>query len=94
MNKEGELIAVLKDARALLAKPDNDYSWSSWESEKDALEEIDGLISGLRNGPIPDLDDVRVLFLPTGPIQEVSLSSGWGDEFLKLAERADAAIKR
>jgi hypothetical protein len=94
MNKEGELIAVLKDARALLAKPDNDYSWSSWESAKDALEEIDGLIADLRNGPIPDFDDVRVLFLPTGPIQEVSLSSGWGDEFLKLAERADAAIKR
>jgi hypothetical protein len=33
-----------------------------------------------------------VLFLPTGPIQEVSLSSGWGDEFLQLAERYDAAV--
>jgi len=29
------------------------------------------------------------LFAPTGPIQEVSLSSGWGQEFLELAERFD-----
>ena len=32
---------------------------------------------------------IRVLFAPTGPIQEVSLSSGWGHEFIKLAERFD-----
>ena len=30
-----------------------------------------------------------MLFLPTGPIQEVSLSSGWGDAFVALADRFD-----
>jgi hypothetical protein len=33
-----------------------------------------------------------VLFLPTGPIQEVSLSSGWAQEFLDLADRYDQAV--
>jgi hypothetical protein len=33
------------------------------------------------------------LFAPTGPIQEVSLSSGWGDMFLELAKRMDAATR-
>ena len=28
----------------------------------------------------------------TGPIQEVALSSGWGDAFLDLADRFDAAM--
>ena len=37
---------------------------------------------------------MAVLFLPTGPIQEVSLSSGWGDEFVALADRFDAAAAR
>ena len=32
-----------------------------------------------------------MLFLPTGPIQEVSLSSGWGDAFVALADRFDLA---
>jgi hypothetical protein len=35
-----------------------------------------------------------VLFAPTGPIQEVSISSGWGNEFLDLAERFDRAVQR
>ena len=33
-----------------------------------------------------------MLFAPTGPIQEVSLSSGWGDVFIELAERFDDAM--
>ena len=32
-----------------------------------------------------------MLFLPTRPVQEVGLSSGWGDEFLELASRFDRA---
>ncbi|HEX8181606.1 MAG TPA: hypothetical protein VF525_18845 [Pyrinomonadaceae bacterium] len=35
---------------------------------------------------------MEVLFAPTGPMQEVSLSSGWGEEFLALAERFDEAM--
>ena len=35
---------------------------------------------------------MEVLFAPTGPIQEVSLSSGWGKEFLALSERFDDAM--
>jgi hypothetical protein len=34
---------------------------------------------------------MAILFLPTGPMQEVSLSSGWGDEFVALADRFDRA---
>jgi hypothetical protein len=37
--------------------------------------------------------ELRVLFAPTGPIQEVSVSSGWGDAFLELADRFDDAMQ-
>jgi hypothetical protein len=30
-----------------------------------------------------------VLFLPTGPIQEVSISSGWSEDYLRLAGLVD-----
>jgi hypothetical protein len=30
------------------------------------------------------------LFLPTGPLQELAMSGGWGDEFLALADRFEA----
>jgi hypothetical protein len=85
------LLAVLDEVRALLALPDNDYSWSSFADAEAALAELEGLRAGVVAGH-PDVFTLRVVFAPTGPIQEVSLSSGWGDEFLAVAERFDAAV--
>ena len=81
-----KLIDILKEAKALLARDGNDFSWSSWIDEDHAISEIDSIITKLENGSVPD---TGVLFAPTGPIQEVSLSGGWGDEFLALADRFD-----
>jgi hypothetical protein len=85
-----ELITVLKQARALLALESNDFSWSSWKDQNRAISEIDSIIAALENGSIPE---IGFLFAPTGPIQEVSLSSGWENEFLELAEQFDKEYK-
>jgi hypothetical protein len=87
-----KLISVFEDARELLNNPDNDFLWSSWVDANDAVEEVDGILSALRAGVLPGELPMRVLFAPTGPIQEVSLSSGWGTEFLALSERFDDAM--
>ena len=76
----------MREARRLLAQPQNDFSWSSWEDRTAALTEIDEHVDALQRGSIPSM---AVLFAPTGPIQEVSAGSGWGDEFVRLAERFD-----
>ncbi len=82
---------VLREARALIARPGNDFSWSSFIDQEAALDEIDRHIARLEAGEAR-AGDMAVLFLPTGPIQEVSLSSGWGDEFVALADRFDKAV--
>jgi len=86
MNDLRKLIGILEEARVLIAREGNDFSWSSWRDQDHAISEIDSIIEELKNGSVPE---IRVLFAPTGPIQEVSISSGWGNEFLKLAERFD-----
>ena len=88
-----ELFDILKQSRELLARPSNCFDWSSWEDAEDALREMDALIDILTWGGLPDRLVVSVLFAPTGPIQEVSLSNGWAYEFLILAERFDRAEK-
>ena len=88
------LASVLREARYLLALPGNDFAWSSWVDADAALTEVDGLIAALEAGRLPSRLTVSVLFAPTGPIQEVSLSSGWADEFLALAARCDVAVER
>ena len=53
------------------------------------MREIDAFISVARSGAVPDLE---ILLLPTGPAQEISLSSGWANEFLVLANRIEAEV--
>ncbi len=81
-----KLLAVLKEARALISRDGNDFLWSSWLDQEHAISESDAIIAELEKCSVPD---IRILFAPTGPIQEVSLSSDWGNEFLELSERFD-----
>lgn len=90
--KYGGLIAILEEARTLVARPDNDFSWSSWGDSQTALAELDGLIAGLSAGIVPDRVTLNVIFAPTGPMQELSLGSGWSQAFLRLADRYDLEI--
>lgn len=89
-----ELVRVLQEARGLLSRPENVFGWSSWEGFEDAVNEIDGIVRALEKSERVEPLDVAVLFAPTGPIQEVSLSSGWGKEFLRVADQFDAAARR
>ena len=86
------LLEIFSEVRTLVARPENDFDWSSWDGVEVALDEVDGLIATLRAGDMPDTLTMHALFAPTGPIQEVSLSSGWGNRFLELAERFDEVM--
>jgi hypothetical protein len=87
-------VDVLRESRALVALPGNDFAWSSWEDAAATLAELDGLIAAIKSGQLPPQLDLAVHFAPTGPMQEVSLSSGWAQEFLDVAARFDALAKR
>jgi hypothetical protein len=86
-----QLVDVLRETQAWLSREGNDFSWSSWSDAIRAHDEIDQLIQCVEGGRIPTPSELDFLFAPTGPIQEVSVSSGWGYEFLELANRFDAA---
>ena len=83
------VLAVMTEMRRLVALPDNDFAWSAWRDHQAALADMDRAIAALTQGVVPPL---AWLFAPTGPLQEVSLNSGWGAEFLALAARFDAAM--
>jgi hypothetical protein len=86
------LIDIFQRARDLVAVPQNDFSWSSWRDSAHALEEIDGIVSRLHASEPVGHSEMSILFAPTGPMQELALSSGWGNRFLQLASEFDAAM--
>lgn len=92
MTSAAILLDIFQRTRDLVARPENDFAWSSWRDSDEALEEIDGIIAKLRQGEAPPVNDMAILFAPTGPMQELALSSGWGNRFLGLASEFDAAF--
>jgi hypothetical protein len=89
-----QLTQVLQSARELVVRQDNDFSWSGWKGSSQATEEIDGLIAQTNTGQLPSRTSVSVLFAPTGSLQELSLASGWAEQYLQLSERYDAIEQR
>lgn len=85
----GALVLVLESAIELVQIPENEFCWSYWEDANEAAKEISKLLSLAKSYTLPERVEVAVLFAPTGPLQEVSLSSGWAEPFLKVAEKYD-----
>lgn len=89
-----ELTEVLHRTRELLAHPGIDFGWSHWNNQEDALREFDSFARQIEVGDLSRRQELELLFAPTGPLQEVSINSGWGEEYLRLAEKFDSLIKR
>lgn len=85
-----ETLLAISDMRALVSLPNNDFSWSGWTDVTDALRELDACAHEVTQGRRPTALDM--FFLPTGPLQELSLSSGWGGEYVEVAERYHRAM--
>ena len=67
----------------------NDSEWSGLK-----IDEINSMISieinKLKLGKKVDISRLKSFFVPTGPIQEISIDNGWGDIFISLANRFDS----
>ncbi len=83
------LLCVLAEVRALVALTGNDFSWSSWADGEAACHELYGLVRRVEAFEFPSA--LCVIFAPTGPLQELAIASGWGNESPALAERFDRA---
>lgn len=89
-----EIVALLQEVAAILRQPGTDVIWSRYETAEDAVADIENHAARLRRGDLSGLGDLRLLFAPTGALQEISLSSGWGVQFIVLSQRFDRALAR
>ena len=66
--------------------------WSSWHDTEDALQELDEIVAALTSGALLPAYEIGVVFVPTGPMHELAVSSGWSAEFGDIADEVDAAL--
>ena len=94
VSNSAELAAVLRRISDLLSRPDVDTAWSGYEPDE-LRSEIYSFLE--RAGTGLPLDEagrgrLRLLFAPTGALQETSSAAAGGREFVELAARFDDAV--
>lgn len=72
--------------------PTTDLEWTSYHSVQELLDELNDCTNRLRKNDLSYIEKLKVLFLPTGDLQDISISSGWGQEYLTIAERFDKEV--
>jgi hypothetical protein len=88
-----EVVGILEKVVQVLELPGTDVVWSHYNNVEEVVDDINQHIERLRRGDLSKIDDLRLMLAPTGSLQEISISSGWGEGFLHLAARFDRAIE-
>ncbi len=87
------IINILEVVKEIIKATDTDFIWTGFDSEEEIINELDHHILKLKMEDFSEIEDLIVWFLPTADIQEISLSSGWNDQYLFISEIFDKAIK-
>ena len=93
INEIIEIIELIKNK----ISDSSDLIWTRYKSSKEFRDDLDGYILRLKANDNSCLEELNILFAPTGSFQEHSISNGWADEYLAFAERFEeiyAALKR
>jgi hypothetical protein len=72
----------------------SDVVWTRFANPKELLKQMEHDIEELKMCNFTVLEKVKVDFGPTSTYQELSISNGWGDEFIRIADNFDNIHKR
>lgn len=56
---------------------------------EEIIEKLKSEVAKVKSSKPIDAKQLRLLFAPTGAIQDTAIDNGWGDEFLKIANIID-----
>ncbi|MFW9895654.1 MAG: hypothetical protein ACFFD7_07610 [Candidatus Thorarchaeota archaeon] len=97
MNNENaplaNIIEILEQIIEIVKYEDTDLTWSRFKSIDELINELLDHIKKLEKRDFSKLNDLTLLFAPTASLQEISISSGWASNFLKISKKFDLAIE-
>ena len=67
--------------------------YTSFDHPFEYVNYLEQLLIKVKSGDIEALNKLKLEFAPTGNLQELSISNGWGKEFLKIAKEFDDVIE-
>ncbi|MHA2399786.1 MAG: hypothetical protein ACXADU_12980 [Promethearchaeota archaeon] len=89
----GSIIKILESIKKIINTSETVVLHSTFDRKESVIDELDNHILRLKNEDFSKIEDLIILFSPTSDLQEISLDSGWSEQFLLISERFDSAIK-
>ena len=86
------LLDVFDEVIRIVRTPNADMAWTSYNNADELVCEFRSLIEDLKRGTPGSIDKIILLFAPTGTLQEISLSNGWGELFIEMSSRFDSLL--
>ena len=68
---------------------ETDVAFTMFNTPQELITDITKDIEKLKSQDRETLDKLYMMFAPTGTYQELSISNGWGDEYLQLSQKFD-----
>jgi len=87
------LIKQLNEIIELVSTRDTNMVWSTFDTKEVLILELENYIQRLKNSDFSSIEQLISLFLPTGDLQEIAISSGWGEEYLSISKKFDDLIQ-
>jgi hypothetical protein len=84
-----QIVAEILLALKSKINSETDTIWAGFDSAELFLKELSQDIEKIRCCDFTTLEKVNIDFAVTSTYQELSISNGWSDEYLKLAEKFD-----
>lgn len=92
MNKNQKLILLIHELQSFIT-PNTDVFWSTYNHVHEIQSKLNQIVSDLTN----QLDihkQIKLLIAPTGDLKEISLSNGWGDQFIEISNKIESELGR
>lgn len=88
-----ELLNLLSDVQIYITN-DTDWVWTKYNSLHELTQAFATWVERAEKQDIWVFDDLNLAFAPTGTFQTLSVTNGWGEEYIPLATRFDALYLR
>ncbi len=88
-NTINRLLAILEQTLAFIK---TSYRDSIFTDKDEVLKKLESHIENIKTREDLKKENLALLFAPTGPIQKLSISNGWFEQYLEISRHFDKTI--
>ncbi|MEU7629089.1 hypothetical protein AB0C34_03760 [Nocardia sp. NPDC049220] len=90
-----EIVDIIGHVLAIVRRVPQDLTWQArYSDERELVDDLTDHAGRIQRGDVSRMSDLRFLFVPTGPLCEIAVSSGWLHVYAMLGNRFDECCAR